>query len=802
MSFPEEFDPTRCILFLGAGFSVGAKNRFSEDPPLAKALERRLRKLVALEDDESSDLTDVAAYAIGMNYDVYTLLEKLYTIKEISADQRLLLDQDWFRIYTTNYDNCVSFHKASNAAMQHRDVFDFTDVTPRQLKRGSVIHLHGSIAKCDPKNLDASLILTRRSYVEQMVQKSLWWDWFDRDIRVAQYVFFVGYDLNDFEPAKYLVRYPSLKDRFHFILREPKNPIAERKISDRGVRHSFGLAGFVERLQYARTSSTFRSFTELRSFKYVDLAKDKKLVATPTSAEVQELLAFGRVRFDAMRATFPESSYVVIRSELVEKCLNELEERKTLVIHGRIGNGKSILADQLKIALTRNGSTCFELRENQTPLQSEIDFLRSQRSLVVFFPSYDSAVANAPLLAELPDSTRFVLEMQTGTLQVRWQEVRSKLIGEVGRVNVDKLQGQEVSDLRSLLNSAGLSKLMYVSSLKNHMEFRDFLLEAYEEPEIAVRLKRAIEPALASARSRRFVIPAAILKSSGVQIDVGFLRDISGEDPFDIADGLGELAVDLFDFSLDRVELLSAMMAEHILKRFAHPRDVADSIFDVAVEAARRVDDSTDYSSERFRRARTALSSVIRFGYLQGVIGKGADGMKTIGSLYESFRADSRVNSEPLYWLQYSIFWQEHLRWDLAESHMEEAYARGALRYGFKTFQLDTNYFGLLCDIEANLETGRAVQRFEKIIELLEKCSGMIDDGNHRDHVLKAFSKMEDFVHNRKGDLSREQQTVLVFQLRLVCKRLAGLSARDKALSGTEATRILLERAISQLTRT
>lgn len=798
--FPKEFDPSRCILFLGAGFSANAKNKENLKPPVGDGLNKAIKKLAEIPEDEPSDFTDTANYAITRKLDLFSLLEGLYTISELTEDQRKVLALPWLRIYTTNYDNSVSVYRAEKNIDANKDVFDLTDPAPRQLRSGSVIHLHGSIAKCDPNRMDHSLVLSRRSYVEQRVKKSPWWDWFDRDIKISQYSFFLGYDINDFEPASYLIRYPEMEHKRHFILRAPRSPIVSSKILDYGIRHSFELNGFTERLNRAKVEPTPAHENQLTSFRYVDLSKDKKLPSKPTSAEIQELLAFGRVRFDAIRATLPESDYVVFRASYIKSCRDMLRENKTLVIHSKIGNGKTILSDELKLALSQDGRRCFELRENLSPLPQDINFIKGIDTAVIFFPNYDSAITNIHLFEGMTENTRYVVEMSSSTLQVRMQEVQSRLRGKVGRIDVDRLDHNDVTSLRSLLKKAGLTSLSNAPSIREGIEFRDFLLMSYDEPEIAKRLRSVIDPLLKNPEAKQVICISSILKTAGLAMDVGFIEDVAGEDPYATLSGLGENVLELMEYSMDKLEPHSSVLSEHILKKYIRAKDIVDTVFSLAAEAALRMDEATDLSSERFRRARSLLSAVIRYGFIESIIENAREKREIIGKMYESCRRHLLIEKEPLFWLQYSIFWQDESRWDLAESHMVEAYARGEMRPGFKTFQLDTNYLGLLCDLELHTGAGQPVTRFEKFLELIDTCRAMIDDGNHRNHVTKAFLKVEPMLGKRNGDLVTEQRQTLIQTLNLVIAKLTNLSMTEKALWGTEPCRLSLENCIRILT--
>ncbi|WP_211246275.1 hypothetical protein, partial [Cereibacter changlensis] len=82
-------------------------------------------------------------------------------------------------------------------------------------------------------------------------------------------------------------------------------------------------------------------------------------------------------------------------------------EHVTLVIHSKVGNGKSVFGSQLKIKLTQQGYQCFSLRNDITPLPQDIEYLKDLSAPVVFFPHYDSAVTNIHLFAGI---AKFVVE--------------------------------------------------------------------------------------------------------------------------------------------------------------------------------------------------------------------------------------------------------------------------------------------------------------------------------------------------------------------------------------------------------
>lgn len=802
--FPTTFDPSRCVLFLGAGFSAEARNRSSrenyQNPPVGSGLNDAMKELSGLPKDDPSDFSDTAGYVISEGYDLFGLLEELYTIRKLSPEQESVLKLPWWRIYTTNYDNSVAVFRSSSGGKQGASVHDVTDPIPRQIRPGATIHLHGSIAKCDPSNIDKSLVLSRASYIEQRVKKSEWWSWYERDIKTCQYVFFLGYDINDFEPASYLARHPELKNKCHFILRQPKSPVATSKVSNYGHRHSFQMRGFVERLSRAVETKRPEHENELATFQYIDTAKDNKLAERATSAEIQELLSFGRFRFHAAKASLPESDYVFYRQNSTNEAIKILEESDTLIVHGRIGNGKTIFTDSMKIILSNGGRQCFALKVGVSPLPQDISFISAVKGPIIFFPSYDSAIANIHFFEGMPDDAKYIVEMPTSILQVRMKEVLSRLRGRIGRIKIDILDKDDARNLRALLIKGGMTRLANSPVLRAGVELRDFILASYEEPEVAARIKDAIGPMFEDAAAKRVIITAAILKAAGLPVEPVFIEDATGDDPYATLHSLSDRISEVLDFGLEKIEPHSSIFSEHLLKKYIDKKEFSGAIFNIASEAARRIDSATDETSERFRRARNILSSTLRYSFLERVVGKNPEGKSLLKRIYEGCRRDEIIQNEPLFWLQYSIFWQDAPRWDFAENHILEAYERAGAKPSFKTYQLDTNYLGLLCDLEHHEEAGGKVSRFEKIVNIIEICRAMIDDGSHRGHVAKSFNKVERMVSKRAEDFTQAEATTLTFSLNLVINKFSSLTPEERASYGTDATKESLERAVMKLT--
>ncbi len=797
--FPSGFDPTVSILFLGAGFSASATNQINANPPVGDGLEREIKRLAQLPDDDPSALQDLANYAVKQGKDLFSILCDMYTIQKLSPEQEVILSQPWLRIYTTNYDDVVeAFWKSAPASPTRRSYSTESEV-PAQFRSGSVVHLHGYIHECTREHLLQQLVLSHYSYAQQRAVQSPWWEIFERDLRVAKNIFFVGYDLKDFEPAKYLTRNPLAVEKTHFILRPAQSPVAASRLDEYGRRDSMAVSGFAEECKACVVAEKPEHANALSAFRFVDLLKDDKVAARPTPLEIQSLFAFGKLIFQRLLTTFPKPAYSIPRDEALTQCLTALSECRTLILHSKIGNGKTIFRHGLTIALTGQGHSCFELREKVTPTPAEIDFIARQPKSVIVFPDYDTAYSNIHLFNELKPDARFIVEIVTGTLQVRYSEVFERLPKRLDRVDLNRLSRDDCKAVYKLLDEAGIAPRDFNLKFGKGAEMRDIVLSVFENANIIKRIDDIVQPILANNDAKVVLFCSAILKSLGLRTDPGFLRSFSGVDSYQVLCETGEGAYEFVDFAHDRVEPHSALFSEFLIKRYLRPDELVGVVFRMASEAARRMNDDTNHQSERVRSARATLGALLRFSFLDELLRDSPERELYIRTLYEHGRGDMYIQGEPLFWLQYSIFMQSIERWDLAERHMETAYQRGAARSGFLTYQLDTNSLGLCLDLEKRAPRDAPVSRAQQIQDLLEKSRAMIGDGNHRGHTLKVLRQLEPFLKQRKAGLSKAEGVGFVYQIRLIIDLLEGFPADDKAEWGTEAVKDSLKQAISIL---
>ena len=111
-----ELDPGSSILFLGSGFSLSSTNIMGENPPSGKGLATHFKNALGLSSDADYSLQVLAdEFHAGGRSSLYEEIYNLFHISNLTADQEVILKENWLRIYTTNYDDTVEYYQKSKS---------------------------------------------------------------------------------------------------------------------------------------------------------------------------------------------------------------------------------------------------------------------------------------------------------------------------------------------------------------------------------------------------------------------------------------------------------------------------------------------------------------------------------------------------------------------------------------------------------------------------------------------------------------------------------------------------------------
>ncbi len=195
----ESLKNNRCVLFIGAGFSTDALNKFDAPIPDAEGLATILWEWQGLSGGyDDSPLGEVYESALHSGRPLASLREVLEShllAVKLAPWYHLVPKFFWMRLYGTNVDNVIELAFARASAGQKLDVVvaQRNDIRDRDQFLGSIqyIKLNGSLPG-DP----AAITFATRQYARRSAEYDRWYDCFVRDY-VFQPTVFVGTELRE-----------------------------------------------------------------------------------------------------------------------------------------------------------------------------------------------------------------------------------------------------------------------------------------------------------------------------------------------------------------------------------------------------------------------------------------------------------------------------------------------------------------------------------------------------------------------------------------------------------------------------
>ena len=380
-------------------------------------------------------------------------LYQIFRITSLDHAQKAVLDEPWRRIYTTNYDDAVEVHRQNKNCP--RNDYDVSESIPNRLVHGAVVHLHGSIRLVTPENVLTSLVLGEASYVNQYVVRSPWYDQFQRDLVFASALYIIGYSLADYHIAALLLQDPELAKRTLFIQGLDRDDVFLRRTTPYGRTLFIGLNGFADALKNAPRLDTPTDLTRLKSFRSLNPVRDQKSITHPTASEVYDLLVYGDFDPGRLARSQPEETYAFARTQVVSAA-DMIQNHRALIVDGRLGNGKTLFLHLLAFELSKRSWKCVLFRPSHPEIAGEVAALRSVERLVIFIDQYSASQdALRGLLSALPEAS-FVIEVRTGTFEVRYHEFAKLLPMPFERITLNHLSQPEMTAFTHLCNVAGL----------------------------------------------------------------------------------------------------------------------------------------------------------------------------------------------------------------------------------------------------------------------------------------------------------------------------------------------------------
>jgi len=226
----------RCILFVGAGFSLGATRKVDgvvTSPPSGRALAQMMATSLGEDTTDLGELADLYIDKFG-EHGLFELLTRQMSVTNVTAEQLVITDFRWRGIYTTNYDNVIEQCLLTNG-IRYTKFNSGDNPSDIDYRTVPVVHVNGTIDGTSFNNFRSTVKLSSVHYLSDDFSRSKWGERFRSDIITAPCIVFAGYSLFDLDVARVLRSFEGMKERVFFVVQKNPSKSLLLKLADFGT---------------------------------------------------------------------------------------------------------------------------------------------------------------------------------------------------------------------------------------------------------------------------------------------------------------------------------------------------------------------------------------------------------------------------------------------------------------------------------------------------------------------------------------------------------------------------------------
>lgn len=774
------------VLFLGAGYSIGATNLRAKPFSDAKGLVKILLAAVG-DEEEDVPLQDAAEIYLEENgYDaLLTLLRSEYKAHAIAPYHSELMAVPWRRVYTTNYDN-VAEQGALKAGI------DLVPVTlsqdPRQVSSDSVlcVHLNGYIDATDRGSLLDELKLTDRSYSASTVAASPWATMLRKDVQLARAVFFVGYSAGDLDIRRILVESQVGREKLFFVVGPTPDRLTRRRASQYGTLVAEPARLITEKLkciaaQYDGPGEEAFFPAYLREYSVSSASR------RVSDQDFIDLLTLGRLESQLVSESIQSGQRYYMERKETDTLFGYVDSgHRHICVSSNLGNGKSLFLEGVRFRALERGYRVFDAHTIGEGAADELRKLAELpgKTMVLFdgYPAWLDEIEELSLNAS--DRVVSVYAARNALNDLLIDELREVTgMDYIPEIALDRLHHDDMQWLCQSLDEYGLwadragqssdRKLRFISR-DCRGQFQAFLLNMFESEHICKRLSEIEQKLRANKRHHKAVVSALVLVVLQVYPDLRLLADMWGAELLqDRRFRRDPLVTELIGFDQEELRVRSSVAARYLLRTMGEEN--IDVLISVMGEMARIANKNYNYSAEH----RALFRDLMRFAVVQNLLPESGRRAAVI-RYYEELRKIRWCRQSPLFWLQYAIACMVIGDLARAEPYFKTAYSLAENLPGYSVHQIDNHYarFLLVQATEDVTDVGQAMTNFRKARSIINQQ--MLEERKH--YPYRVASQYQAFMDKFGVDMDQSQIQELRQAAVFVANKLELLSDHSRDL--------------------
>jgi hypothetical protein len=747
------------ILFLGAGFSAEATNVNDEEIRDVSGLIDYLLDKVGITSSGGYDLDSAAEefFLVHKEQKTAEALHSNFRSKTVTADQRVIVTQPWYRIYTTNYDDVIE--RICTEEIKPLTTLEVSDpADPPMPGTTQLIHICGNITRSSVSEFKKHFLLTESQRDNSPFFHSHWMRRFHDDVLAASSLIFVGFSLTDIDMRRLLGSFPAeIQSKIHFVVRPTTLKPIQNRMARFGQVHAIGLSALAGHLASKRPGRPIPQYNLIPT-SIQELHFEQKTSSSVSSRDIDTLLISGEVDLKKLAEadiTGSGNSYTIPKSlSLYQRASQNSSGDKPILVHGDIGNGKTIFAYQLGYQFSQKGYHVYRVQREPESIGEIVAFFQAldNPAVVIFddimhFPTLPAALINLSKRDII-----IIATTRTIVLDTLSERLRSRLGNKTAiEIDLNLPRRDESLALVNYLDVNGLWGAIADQTDKEKLDFvertcgsqlRDVILSLYERGSLHQKVENLLLGIQAlKQKERELIVLSALMSYADFQQSSQFLvvADLVGYNG-----SLEEFRSSLLEnelISLIRIDTSDVLIKSPALADFILGRVFSiDTILSIVQVALEKLDKYYVDDDEFMRLAK----GLLKFS-LYGRWIKTKRDNDAIESFYDKGRVLSFASKDPLFWVQRSICNMHMKCFDISYRFVETAYGLAKKMPRFDPYQIDNHHARLM--LTQSREEGVSTDGLRER-EALKLLQGILDrkstDLYHPLSVMRVFAEIVD----------------------------------------------------------
>lgn len=769
------------VLFLGSGFSVGAKS-FAEEHKFCQG-EGLCNKLITegkidVTGESENDLKDLQYISTryletNTKKDLISLLKKNFRCQAIGHEHEVIAKIKWKKIYTTNYDDIMEV--ASRDVSILREAVVATDKLGEiHNSKNSVIHINGFIGSLTEETLSTTFKLTQESYRVRTISDSDWAISLYSDIKNAKSVIFIGYSLDyDMELQQIFACDEHLKEKCLFVVKSPsKRQMTTMK--QFGIVYEDGLKDFSKLIEQVEASYTpVDNQYELRCMKQV--CHPKKFAETVTSDDMIRLFVDGIVKDDITYSIF--SNEYLFERDCISEIVDFLKlEGKLVIIHSDLANGKSVALKQLEVKLNQTGNVYYLNEELNEDLLADLEYISTQQgNQFLICENYNQLIDGDAwnLLRRFQASNiKYIFTARSYINDNFYNRVLNDMslnYKTMGMYNLNELSESEIKRLVALIRKydiwganlrQGQKKQMQFISSRCNGELRNVLLEVYKSNNVQNKINDIVKPIFKNELSKDILLISFICNIISVEIGLDDIAIILGRRVnalyFDEYRELKELLL----VENNELRIKSSSIASYIIGNNSFNNDILRLLNQMVTIFAKH---------SYVTKYKIMLKLIISFSNLRLAFNRSdADIGRKYINFYENARKTGYYEKNQFFWIQYAIAVMDVKDYGAAQIYLENASSCAQKKYDEDSYQVESLKARLLLEKTIyNNDVENAYANFEEAHNLI--CSNKTPE---RHYPFRQVSQYIQYYKTFYKGFNSENKVAFVFMCTEIKKKM------------------------------